>query len=154
MLFGSIGRAVITSLVLAGLACSGCSTDDPTGPRAPRISGSGTLVEVHEYSDGTIREYDYQGVTFYGDILVSEYEYALSIIEPRYHEGEVLLSVSNCRVFPPSRTNEGSSPANGYTLTTCTADSSAFCDEGRHFVFKPTSDGFGLAPIMQWFIVN
>jgi len=147
-------RAAIVSLALVALACSGCSDDDPTEPHAPRISDSGTLVEVHQYADGTIKEYDFQGISFFGDILVSDYEYALSIIEPMYAEGEVLLSVSNCRVFPPSQTNEGYAPADGYALKTCTADSAVFCGEGLLYVFKPTLDGFGLAPILWWQIIH
>jgi hypothetical protein len=150
----SVCRTVISSLALAGLAWSGCSSDGPTKPHAPRISDSGTLVEVHEYADGKIKEYDFQGTTFFGDMLVSEYEYALSIIEPRYSEGEVLLSVSNCRVFPPSQTNEGYAPADGFALRTCTADTVEFCNDGLLYVFKPTLDGFGLAPIMWWHIFH
>ncbi len=151
MLYGPV-RRVVTTLILAGLACSGCSDDDPAEAPEPRISDAGTLVAVHEYSDGTIREYAFQGITFFGDIRVSDFEYALSVVEPRYLEGEVLLSVSNSRVFPASLTNAVTAPADGFALETCTADSVVFCDEGRHFVFMPTGDGFGLAPILSWLI--
>jgi hypothetical protein len=146
----SICRAAIACLALAGPAASGCSADDPTELPEPHISDAGAFVAVHEYADGVIKEYVLQGVTFFGDILVSEYEYALSIVEPRYAEGEVLMSVSNCRVFPPSRTGGAGSPADGFVLKTCTADSSAFCNEGRLYVFRETRDGFGLAPILEW----
>lgn len=137
--------------MLAALACSGCADDDPTESPEPHISDVGTLVAVHEYADGSIMEYVFQGVTFFGNMRVSEYEVALDIVEPRYLEGEVLLSVHNSRVFPPSLAGSASSPVDGFALRTCTADSLAFCDEGRIFVFRPTVDGFGLDPIMSWF---
>lgn len=145
-------RFAVATLVLAALACSGCSDDDPTESPEPHISDSGTLVTIHEYADGAIWEYVFQGVTFFGDMRVSDYEYALSVAEPRYLDGEVLLSVSNSRVFPPSQAGSASSPVDGFALRTCTADSAVFCDEGRIFVFRPTADGFGLDPIMSWFI--
>ncbi len=145
-------RLAVSAVLFVGLVCSGRSEDDPTKSPEPHISDSGTLVAVHEYADGSIREYDFQGIAFFGDMRVSEFEYALSVVEPRYLEGEVLLSVSNSRVFPQSQSGSTSSPADGFALKTCTADPSAFCDEGRIFVFEPTSDGFGLAHILFWFV--
>jgi hypothetical protein len=111
-------------------------------------------VEVHEYPDGTITEYVFMGISFLGDIMTSEFDYALSIIEPRYSEGEVLLSVSNCRVFPSSQTGGIDAPADGFVLKTCTADSSTFCDEGRLYIFRRTTTGYGLAPVMSWFVIS
>lgn len=145
-----VRRAMIASLALVGLVCSGCSADNPARSFEPRISDSATLVDVHEYSDGIIKEYELGGVTFLGDMRVSDYEYALSVIEPRFSEGEVLMSVSNSRVFPPSQTSELTAPADGFALRTCTAESLADCHDGRLYVFGPTLDGFGLEPVLWW----
>ena len=150
MLSCAVRRGMITFLVLVGLACSGCSGDHPTGSPEPRISDSATLVAVHEYSDGIIKEYELDGVTFFGDIRVADYEFALRVIEPRYTAGEVLMSVSNSRVFPPSQINGLTGPANGFALKTCTEESLADCHNGRLYIFSPTLDGFGLEPVLWW----
>ena len=148
-----VSKALGPLLIIVGVVCLGCSSDDPVELPEPRISSLGAVVDVQEYSDGTIIEYTYEEVSFFGDILVSEYEHALSIVEPRYSEGEVLMSVSNSRVFPPSQTGGLDSPADGYVLKTCTADSLVFCDQGKLYIFRKTADGYGLAPVMSWAII-
>ena len=150
MPFCVVRRSMLPSLVLVGLVCSACSGDHPTGATEPRISDSATLVAVHEYSDGTIKEYELDGVTFFGDIPVADYQFALRVIEPLYVEGEVLMSVSNSRVFPPSQINGLTGPANGFALRTCTSESLADCHDGHLYVFSPTLDGFGLNPVISW----
>ena len=143
-------RALIASLAAVGLICCGCSGDDPIASNEPRISDTATLVAVHRFDDGIVKEYELDGVAFFGDIRVSEYEFALSVIARRYSEGEVLLSVLNSRVWPQSATNAASAPANGFSLRTCTSDSVASCNEGRIYVFIPTTDGFGLEHVLWW----
>jgi hypothetical protein len=148
-----IAAALPALLVVMAIGLFGCSSNDPVEVRELYISDVGSLVEVHEYEDGTVAEYIYQGVTFLGDIAVSEYEHALGVVEPLYSEFEVLLKVTNGRVFPGSQTHWIDAPADGYTLTTCTADAAVYCDEGKTYIFSRTSDGYGLLPIIYWQII-
>ena len=145
----TISRIGLVAFIV-GLACLGCSKDHPAQVAEPRISDLGELVEVHEFADGSIEEYTYEGVTFVGDILVSEYEYALTIVEPRYSGSEVLLSVINGRVLPPSRLFYYFAHADGYVFKTCTADSVENCDRGMLYSFRETLDGYGLEPVLFW----
>ena len=147
------GQVLVGVALLAVTFCVvivGCSSDEPTRVVEPRISEVGQLVSVREFSDGTVEEYEFQGVTFVGDILVSEYEYALMIAEPRFVEGEVLLRVVNGRVLPPSRLYRYFAYEDGYLLTTCTADSVEYCDRGFLYSFRETSNGYGLEPVLYW----
>lgn len=147
-------RPAIPFVALWLLAGAGCSSEAPTARGEAYISDTARLVAVHEYPDGVIREYELDGVTYLGDIRVSDLEFALGVIEPRYSEGEALLEVSNGREFPRSQTSEIRAPANGFALKTCTDDSSTFCRDGRLYTFRPTADGFGLEPVLWWHIFD
>lgn len=151
MNLGTIRRAALAALILAVVASGGCSGDGLTAPRQLRISDVGRRVAVHELEDGAfIKEYEYDGVTFLGDMLVSEYEFALGVAEPLYEPGEVLLRVINFRAYPRSMSMDIFRPADGFGLMTCTSDGGTYCSGGMEYIFEPTMDGFGLARTLWW----
>jgi len=149
-------RAKLACIILL-LICTfawGCSSSDgPTQVQQTRISDVGKFVTVHEYDDGMVLEYEYQGIPFWGDMLLAEYEQALAVAEPRFAENEVLLRVTNTRVVPPSQ-HWGTQPDEGFILKTCTAESVSACDRGSLYMFDMTVDGFGMLPVHDWLLVS
>ena len=151
MNLGTIRRAALAAMILAVVASCGCEGDGLTAPRPLRISDVGRRSGEIRFGDGVIvREYEYDGVTFIGDMQVSEYEFALGIVEPRYAPGEVLLRVFNFREYPRSMANDIFRPADGFGLMTCTSDGGTYCTDGMEYIFEPTRDGFGLARTLLW----
>ena len=122
-------------LVLVALL-GACSPDSPTAgdPGAELVSEIGTVVEVHDFDDGSYTEYLYQQVHFRGDILLSEYRQAVDLIADEMGESEVVLAVVNYRMFPPSVM--GDAPADNYfIIDSCAEANYENCAEGKFHVF-------------------
>ncbi len=146
-----MNRLMLYLVVAICVAAVGCSSDAPLSVKAKVVSDVGTLVQVHEYDDGAVEEFEYLGFSFFGDILLSEFEEAVDVVLPNYSEFESLLSIENYRVYPQSQLDEELRPGDGFVLTTCTVDSATICDRGHHYIFRETTDGFGLLPVVTWF---
>ena len=143
--FGIVLAVFVGTVFILG----GCSSDSPATPNLQTVSEVGTLVEIHTYSDGTIPEYEYNGVVYWGDILIAEVAEAVSVVAPNYSEFEVLTRVLNYREFPASRQSLYR-PGDSFELHTCTADPVRACDQGRFYRMKELDGGMAVEASGIW----
>jgi hypothetical protein len=81
----------------------------------------------------------YDGVEFKGDLPVSNWEYFMSVLKPRFEAGEYFIVVTNFQDWPrPGRESI-------VEILTCTEPTDGGgCQRGSWWDFSPTADGWSV----------
>ena len=140
--------SIVAVLALGLFLVAGCSSDSPTTPPATRVSEMGSLISVYSFDDGDLALYEYEGVKFWGDILLSQYRTAKVVVSQQSGEGEVLIEVRNYRVSPPSLVPDNRD--DWFELRTCTVGAGPACLQGYAYGFSSEEGSVVLEDSEGW----
>lgn len=142
----------IAATALCFILSTGCTSDnDPVRTTPPVfVSDIAPVVHVYHWDVGDVLLYSYYDVTFLGDIRLAEYDAARADMASRARDGEVLLSVSNFREFPPGFLV--SDPTDRIELKTCTSSMERGCMAGMIYRYVREDDDVVFLDSESWHI--
>ena len=144
---------VCAALLAAPVLIGGCSSDDPAEPAKRRMmSDVADLVIIHEFEDGDLPVYEYEGVEIWGDIPLGDYSDACQLADPLLADNETLFEVFNFRAFPESYLC-GRPPAE-FELRTCVHWQGVNCAEGNWYRFIREKGGIVPGDSGWWHVIT
>lgn len=143
------------AVTIAFLALTAQGADAPSSQQASRISDVGEYVREIVVDDGVVKVYEFEEITFFGDLELSLYQAIRLRFKAEFEEGEFFLRIENFREWPDSmRLPRGEGM--DFSVTTCTdeqsVEQSTLCMAGRLWECILGSEGIEVVSRGAWMI--